>query len=148
MSKISIPEKRGVSGQEPDKINDLTRQKWWKTADGLVNLISIDPLEFLTCTLPWKLIWKPEKLLTCNAMFVAWMVTIVEPGVEMVMENFALVAVTHGNCWCPAQAVLPSWSKGFFSWEKTGLFLKIYFSSCYQSCLFIVALSPTANHTI
>ena len=42
----SVPDKRGVSGQKPDKVTYMTRQTDRKISNDLVEIVGIDPLEF------------------------------------------------------------------------------------------------------
>ena len=50
----SVPDKRGVSGQKPDKVGHLTRQKLINGKLEKVRLASIDPSKLLVGTLPLK----------------------------------------------------------------------------------------------
>ena len=48
----SVPDKRGVSGQKPDKVGNMTRQNKWSTCEDLKRSTSIDPSKFLIDPLP------------------------------------------------------------------------------------------------
>ena len=54
---VSVPDKRGVSGQKPDKVTYMTRQTDRKLE---IEIMGIDPLEFGIDTQAWKCIWNPD----------------------------------------------------------------------------------------
>ena len=48
----SVPDKRGVLGQKPDKADNMTRQNKWSTWEDLKRSTSFDPSKFLIDPLP------------------------------------------------------------------------------------------------
>ena len=48
---VDIPDKRGVSGQKPEKPGFLTQQNEWQTYEDLERTRAIDPSKFFNLTL-------------------------------------------------------------------------------------------------
>ena len=61
LSEISFPDKRGVSGQKPQKAGHLTQQNKWETGEDMGRPTSIDPSKLFVGTLPLKVIWNTER---------------------------------------------------------------------------------------